>query len=77
MHSFFRACTKRMALFSAFAVLIFAFSFAAMHASGRFTANVADPAPAATPEPGSLALLGTSLLGGAGVIFRRLHRASC
>ena len=32
----------------------------------------ADP-PAATPEPGSLALLGTSILGGAGLLRRRLR----
>ncbi len=31
-----------------------------------------DP-PAATPEPGSLALLGTSILGGAGVLRRRFR----
>jgi hypothetical protein len=30
-------------------------------------------APAATPEPGSLALLGTSILGGAGILRRRLR----
>lgn len=30
-----------------------------------------DSAPAATPEPGSLALLGTSILGGAGLLRRR------
>jgi hypothetical protein len=29
--------------------------------------------PAATPEPGSLALLGTSILGGAGLLRRRLR----
>ena len=29
--------------------------------------------PAATPEPGSLALLGTSILGGAGLLRRRFH----
>jgi hypothetical protein len=33
-----------------------------------------DP-PAATPEPGSLALLGTSVLGGAGLLRRRRFRA--
>ncbi|HEY4009155.1 MAG TPA: PEP-CTERM sorting domain-containing protein [Acidobacteriaceae bacterium] len=32
-----------------------------------------DPAPAPTPEPGSLALLGTSILGGAGVLRRRFR----
>ena len=32
----------------------------------------ADP-PAATPEPGSLALLGTSILGGAGILRRRFR----
>lgn len=32
-----------------------------------------DPAPAATPEPGSLALLGTSILGGAGILRRRFR----
>lgn len=32
-----------------------------------------DP-PAATPEPGSLALLGTSILGGAGLVRRRFKR---
>jgi hypothetical protein len=31
-----------------------------------------DP-PAATPEPGSLALLGTSILGGAGILRRRFR----
>jgi hypothetical protein len=31
-----------------------------------------DPAPAATPEPSSLALLGTSILGAAGVVRRRM-----
>lgn len=32
-------------------------------------------APAATPEPGSLALLGTSILGGAGLLRRRFLKA--
>lgn len=32
-------------------------------------------APAATPEPGSLALLGTSILGGAGLLRRRFMRS--
>lgn len=36
-----------------------------------FQINDIDPAPAATPEPGSLALLGTSILGGAGLLRRR------
>lgn len=31
------------------------------------------PTPAATPEPGSLALLGTSILGGAGLLRRRFR----
>ena len=34
--------------------------------------KASDP-PAATPEPGSLALLGTSILGGAGLVRRRLR----
>lgn len=33
------------------------------------------PTPAATPEPGSLALLGTSILGGAGILRRRFVRS--
>ena len=32
-----------------------------------------DPPAAATPEPGSLALLGTSILGGAGILRRRFR----
>lgn len=35
--------------------------------------NDIDPAPAATPEPSSLALLGTSILGAAGLLRRRLR----
>jgi hypothetical protein len=38
-----------------------------------FAITDVDPAPAATPEPGSLALLGTSILAGAGVLRRRLR----
>lgn len=41
--------------------------------SATFTLTpTADP-PAATPEPGSLALLGTSILGGAGILRRRFR----
>lgn len=36
------------------------------------TFALTDP-PAATPEPGSLALLGTSILGGAGILRRRFR----
>jgi hypothetical protein len=38
-----------------------------------FQINDIDPSPAATPEPGSLALLGTSILGGAGILRRRFR----
>lgn len=33
--------------------------------------DISDAPPSATPEPGSLALLGTSILGGAGLLRRR------
>ncbi len=44
---------------------------------GTITAKV-DPSASPVPEPGSLALLGTGLIGGAGALFRRLsaRRAS-
>lgn len=35
--------------------------------------NHIDPAPGATPEPGSLALLGTSIVGGAAILRRRFR----
>lgn len=45
------------------------------YSSDSFGAQIydIDPGAAATPEPGSLALLGTSILGGAGLLRRRLR----
>lgn len=41
--------------------------------TATFTLTPTQDPPAATPEPGSLALLGTSILGGAGVLRRRFR----
>ncbi len=41
--------------------------------AGGLAISDIDPGAAATPEPGSLALLGTSILGGAGLLRRRLR----
>jgi PEP-CTERM motif len=41
--------------------------------SATFTLTPTQDPPAATPEPGSLALLGTSILGGAGILRRRFR----
>jgi PEP-CTERM motif len=54
---------------------VFSYDNLQKNSSGTITAKL-DPSASPVPEPGSLALLGTGLLGGAGAIFRRLRRAS-
>jgi PEP-CTERM motif len=44
-------------------------------ADGEPQTFVGDPPPAATPEPGSLALLGTGLMGLGGVVRRKMRKA--
>jgi hypothetical protein len=54
---------------------VFSYDNLQQNSSGTITAKL-DPSASPVPEPGSLALLGTGLIGGAGAIFRRLRRAS-
>jgi PEP-CTERM motif len=64
--------------FSLMSTANYAFSYDNLQKAsyGTFTAKVDPPSASLVPEPGSLALLGTGLLGGAGAIFRRVRRAS-
>ncbi|HTD96918.1 MAG TPA: PEP-CTERM sorting domain-containing protein [Edaphobacter sp.] len=56
---------------------VFSYADLSKNSTGTFTVSLA-PSTSPVPEPGSLALLGTGLIGGAGTLFRRfsVRRAS-